>query len=218
VYLFFAWGELHAVLVELERSLPTTMFSIQFAIVVRHVVLLLLQSFIGLMLLFNQKPAGNPQQLKEILVPLATSFFFLVYNTIPSLPAPLQTSLFPSTSGITLTTTALLFGAMGAAISTWGVMHLGRSFGIFVSVRDIVHLGPYRYVRHPIYLGYIFILTGLVLMNLSVAIFVLVPLHVLLLIYRARLEEFRLAQSSVSYRAYMEQTGFILPRLSKLPS
>jgi protein-S-isoprenylcysteine O-methyltransferase Ste14 len=97
-------------------------------------------------------------------------------------------------------------------------MYLGRSFGIFVSVREIVLRGPYHYVRHPIYLGYIFIWAGLVLANRSVAIVILVAIHTALLIYRARLEEEMLAEASPAYREYMTHTGFLFPKLRRRPS
>jgi protein-S-isoprenylcysteine O-methyltransferase Ste14 len=111
------------------------------------------------------------------------------------------------------TVAALAFGIIGPAISTWGVLSLGRSFGILVSVREIVLRGPYRFVRHPIYLGYACIWTSLVLLNLSAAICLIVFVHMLLFIYRARLEEVRLREPSAEYREYVKRTGFILPRL-----
>jgi protein-S-isoprenylcysteine O-methyltransferase Ste14 len=54
-----------------------------------------------------------------------------------------------------------------------------------------------------------------VLANLSIAIVVLVAMHTLLMIYRARLEERRLAEASPEYRAHLAQTGFLFPRLGR---
>ena len=84
-------------------------------------------------------------------------------------------------------------------------------------MREIVVKGPYRYVRHPIYLGYVCIFGGLMLVNASPAILSLVPIHFLLIIYRAHLEETRLAESSASYREYMKRTGFIFPKFRRAP-
>jgi protein-S-isoprenylcysteine O-methyltransferase Ste14 len=213
-YLYFAWREV-CNLDLLSASLPQAggIGSPEFLPVVQHVILLLLQLFVGLTLLCSHKPQAQPRNLKEILVPLAGTFFVLAYSVVPRLPAVLRQSLFPAGVQAPCAAAALILGIIGPAISTWGVMSLGRSFGIFVSVRQVVLRGPYQYVRHPIYLGYVFVCAGLVLANLSIAIIVLVAVHLALLVYRARLEEARLAEHSAEYREYVRHTGFIFPRL-----
>jgi len=65
------------------------------------------------------------------------------------------------------------------------------------------------------YLGYILMLLGLALVNFSTAYFILVPIHIALLLYRARLEEARLSEHSPEYREYTKRTGFIFPRLRR---
>jgi len=49
----------------------------------------------------------------------------------------------------------------------------------------------------------------------SLAGFMLVPLHMGLLLYRARLEETRLAARSPEYEAYRRRTGFIFPKFGQ---
>ena len=41
----------------------------------------------------------------------------------------------------------------GTSLTVVSVFSLGRSFAILPAVRTIVVGGPYRFVRHPIYLG-----------------------------------------------------------------
>jgi protein-S-isoprenylcysteine O-methyltransferase Ste14 len=101
---------------------------------------------------------------------------------------------------------------VGAALSLWGVLSLGKSFGIFVSVRKVVLHGPYRFVRHPIYLGYFLIWVGLFLINLSPAVALLVLGHMWLFRCRAKMEERGLREGSPAYEAYARETGFLLPR------
>lgn len=57
----------------------------------------------------------------------------------------------------------LLMG--GTCIQILGLLSLRRSFGIVAAVREVKTSGLYRYVRHPIYLGYLLIDTGYVLGN-----------------------------------------------------
>ncbi len=210
VFLFLAW---HDHLRSLDWAVYAGTGSVAFVAAVRHVIMLLLDLLIGVTLLMGRRPAVLPQNLEEMLVPLAATFYFLTYNTIPWFPQPFQKNLCPPHLQVPLAVAGLVLGVVGPAISTWGVVYLGRSFGIFVMVRNVVLRGPYQYVRHPMYLGYVCICAGLVLANFSVAIFVLVPVHIFLFIYRARLEEARLSEYSVEYREYMKRTGFIFPRL-----
>jgi protein-S-isoprenylcysteine O-methyltransferase Ste14 len=211
LYLWLAWRQLNLVLEWLTRT--SGIANIGFVFLVRETILCLVQLFVGLLLLINQKPTQQPRELKEVLVPLATSLFFIAYTFVPVMPVWLRANLLPLPWQIPAAIAALFIGLAGACVAIAGVMHLGRSFGIFVSVREIVLRGPYRYVRHPIYLGYLLLWTGLVLSNFSPAIFILVAIHSSLLIYRATLEEKRLAESSPAYREHMRNTPFIFPRL-----
>jgi protein-S-isoprenylcysteine O-methyltransferase Ste14 len=77
----------------------------------------------------------------------------------------------------------------------------------------VVLVGPYKYVRHPIYSGYVLVWLGLILSHLSPAVIVIVAMHTALMVYRARLEERRLSEASPEYREYMQRTGFLFPRL-----
>jgi len=58
----------------------------------------------------------------------------------------------PSTSTVTLLASSLIVFA-GTAFAVWSLAILGRCFGIFPEVRGLVLRGPYRWVRHPVYLG-----------------------------------------------------------------
>ncbi len=217
VYLYFAWREWTALeLLSRNWSVHPEIGSPQVVVAIKHSILLTMQFFIGLMLATSRRPSTEPRNLKEILVPLAASFFFLAYNFLHAFPVPLRHNLFSASAQMPCAVFGLIFGIIGPVISIWGVMSLGRSFGIFVSVRSIVLCGPYQYVRHPIYLGYVCIWTGLVLVNFSAAILLIVTIHLLLFIWRARLEEVRLCDSSAEYREYVKHVGFLFPKLDSL--
>jgi protein-S-isoprenylcysteine O-methyltransferase Ste14 len=48
---------------------------------------------------------------------------------------------------------ALTIGVSGYALVLWSLLTLGTRFGIAPADRGLVAHGPYRFVRHPMYLG-----------------------------------------------------------------
>jgi len=177
-------------------------------------ILFLVQLLIGTFLLNSRPPALAPRTLGEIFVPLTSCAYFVLYGFVPRLPEFLIRNVFGGPIPPACLLAGLVLGLVGPALSLWGVLALGKSFGIFVSVRNVVLCGPYRFVRHPIYLGYFCIWISLALLNLSPAIFLLVALHMLLFRIRARMEERRLLEASPEYERYQRQTGFLFPRRS----
>ena len=58
----------------------------------------------------------------------------------------------------------IFFMVLGIFIRQWGILSLGRFFTVNVSVQEnqkIVDSGPYRFIRHPTYLGILLILIGI---------------------------------------------------------
>ena len=216
VYLYLAQIELHKLWVG-SRGPPGTENAV-FVGIVCHVLWLLLNFFVGLALLLGRRAVVPPQKLKDILVPLVTAFSTLMYKTIPQFPTSLQKSLCPSGLQTPFADVGLFLGVTGMMVAIWSVLSLGRSFGILVVVRKVILGGPYQWVRHPMYLGYICMLAGLVVAHFSGACFILVPIHIFLLLYRARLEEARLSEYSAEYREYLKRTGFIFPRSIARPA
>lgn len=121
--------------------------------------------------------------------------------------------------GASADTGLVLFGELIAvAACVWllvAVLALGRCFGVLPEVRGLVTDGPYRFVRHPVYLGELGACAGLVvaapsLWNLGVAA-VFVGAQAI----RMRLEELALAAEFPEYAAYAAQTPRIVPLLSR---
>ena len=66
-----------------------------------------------------------------------------------------------STSSVRLSI-AIVVMAVGWMVSVWSLAVLGRRFGVLADARGLVVRGPYRVVRHPLYLGELLNLAGLV--------------------------------------------------------
>jgi protein-S-isoprenylcysteine O-methyltransferase Ste14 len=91
----------------------------------------------------------------------------------------------------------LLGGALalaGFALAAWAYRALGAAFSPFPEPRgERVTTGPYRYLRHPMYVGGILVFAGVSLI-LSVAGLVLTGVLALLWWRKGRLEERLLAE------------------------
>ena len=103
----------------------------------------------------------------------------------------------------------------GALLTVVGMLFLRRSFGISVAARELVTRGPYRLVRHPIYLGEMMSIAGVVLIHWCPGAVALAIAFVTLQALRARLEERRIAAVFPAYEAYRRRTGMLLPRIRR---
>ncbi|MDF1554749.1 MAG: methyltransferase, partial [Deferrisomatales bacterium] len=76
----------------------------------------------------------------------------------------------------------------------------GRSFSITVEARALVSRGPYRWVRHPVYLGEMATAAAVALWRWSPRNGVLLALFVAVQLLRSRWEEEKLARVFPAYR------------------
>ena len=212
VFLILAAVRLHRLL----HATPAERSEIEaapFTTIIRQIIWVQLYVYVGLLLLLGRRVTTPPQRLQDIVLPMATTFFYLAYSAVPWLPAGLNQNLCPLAWQGTCAAASLVLTLLGLWIAIWAAVYLGRSFGVLIEVRKVVLEGAYKWVRHPMYSGYVLFLAGFALANFSLAYFILVPLHIGLLLYRARLEEMRLAEYSPAYAEYRKQTGFIFPKI-----
>jgi len=157
-----------------------------------------------------------PSRPREVLLPTVATFLLLLVSIEQKLPAWLARPLaLPPTWGLHLVGLAAALTMAGLALSLWSLLHLRRSFSVFVEVREIVATGPYRHVRHPLYLGEITLAAGLLLCRPTAFGVLLVATLVRLQLLRADMEEARLAEASPEYAARLATTGRLFPRLRR---
>jgi protein-S-isoprenylcysteine O-methyltransferase Ste14 len=102
----------------------------------------------------------------------------------------------------------------GIGLAVWARVHLGRNWGMPMTLKDepeLVTSGPYRFIRHPIYSGILLALLGTAIATNLYWLIVLVVMACYF-IYSARTEE-RLMASSFpdSYRSYKSRTKMLIP-------
>jgi protein-S-isoprenylcysteine O-methyltransferase Ste14 len=99
----------------------------------------------------------------------------------------------------------------GTAWAVWSVRYLGRNISVIAQARGVADQGPYRWVRHPLYLGEIVSALGLALAANSYAAIGLWFALCGLQAYRALREEQVLLQALPAYRGYRSRTAALLP-------
>jgi len=93
-------------------------------------------------------------------------------------------------------TGGLVLVTLAACLSCASLVTLDRRFGIRPALRDLVTRGPYRIVRHPIYLSYVLADVGYNLEGWNTGTVLMVLAGWASLIYRIRAEERVLAQDA----------------------
>ena len=134
---------------------------------------------------------------------------------------PLPISLIPPWHTAALICGALLyFPAIGLYL--WGYKTLGANFGLssgfaasLYTDHQLVQNGPYRYVRHPMYLGVILAAAGALLIFRTWAMLVFAPLSFGILL-RARREENLLAQAfGQEWETYANRVPGWIPKIHR---
>jgi protein-S-isoprenylcysteine O-methyltransferase Ste14 len=94
--------------------------------------------------LVNVRPAPRRRgrEVLGVLAALSAQLAFVLIGLVSGASRP----------GATLVAGDLLLGA-GLVFAIVSVAVLGRCFGVLPDVRGLVMRGPYRLVRHPLYLG-----------------------------------------------------------------
>jgi protein-S-isoprenylcysteine O-methyltransferase len=110
----------------------------------------------------------------------------------------------------------LAVGLAGAALLVWAAVLLGRFLRHEAAVREdhaLVTSGPYRFVRHPVYTGYLALLLGSGVASLNVCVLSLWPISLLGILIQAASEEQVLRERfGRDYELYVRRTGRLVPR------
>lgn len=173
------------------------------ALLLQEVVTTLFLVVVVALFLFRKPPLGKRADWRGGVVALSGT---LILNVSTLFPVPASTS----TESLLLSSALVVAGTLFTIAS---LLALGRCFGVLPEVRGLVMRGPYRLVRHPVYLGEMISGLGVVVARPSLVTALLWVAFVLFQYWRTRFEEQALAEAFPrEYPRYQQSTGRLIPR------
>jgi len=158
-------------------------------------VLVLQQVLVGVIFLIRRSPRSASHNPFDWAIAYGGWFFgALVRPGAPALP-------FASTFGLAMQSADL-------ALWMWAFANLSRSYGIVAADRGLTTGGPYRFVRHPLYLAYLIGGVGYLAQSLSPWNVLIVGVTASFQVTRILREEHHL--DGAPYRAYRERVRWRL--------
>jgi protein-S-isoprenylcysteine O-methyltransferase Ste14 len=106
-------------------------------------------------------------------------------------------------------TVGLILVMLAAALSLVSLLTIGRLFGVRPALRGLATDGPYRFVRHPMYLSYVIGDIGYNLQEWNSVTLLLVLAGWMSLVYRIRSEE-RLLSQHAEWSGYVHRVRYRL--------
>ena len=123
-------------------------------------------------------------------------------------------TLFPRANlSVTQTMVATVISLIGSSLAIFALAHLGRSFSLMAEARRLVTSGPYRVVRHPLYLFETIASFGVLLQFISLSTTLIFLAYIVIQLQRMKNEEAVLERTFPEYRDYRLRTSRVIPRI-----
>ncbi len=168
----------------------------------------------------GKSPNLKPRGAKERLLWAGWMVVILGWMTQAFVIGRVEGSWLQLMSGLATPTGTALgigFAVLGYAGTWWCYAAMGDRWRIGIDRKEkvaLVESGPYRFVRHPIYLFQMVMLAGAFLLLPAALSLALVGLHWILVLIKAADEEAHfLTTQRDDYRQYLSRTGKLFPKL-----
>jgi protein-S-isoprenylcysteine O-methyltransferase Ste14 len=150
--------------------------------------------------ILRARPTGKARGLEPRISAMIGAFLVYAIPLFPRRELPVIAEM--------VSTLLVLFGS-AAAIYT--LLQLGRSFSLMAEARRLVTSGPYRLVRHPLYLAEELAVIGISMQFFSLSTAFVLAVQIAFQLRRMHNEEAVLAESFPEYAAYRQRTARLLP-------
>lgn len=152
--------------------------------------------------LIRLEPIEKTKRILPRVMAIAGTFFVALVTLFPRANLSMIQTVIASSISI-----------VGTGMSIIALAHLGRSFSLMAEARRLVTTGPYRIIRHPLYLFEELACVGVLLQFLSFYTALIFLLHILIQVQRMKNEEAVLEKAFPEYQAYKGRTARVIPKL-----
>ncbi|MES5486380.1 methyltransferase [Bradyrhizobium sp. INPA03-11B] len=124
---------------------------------------------------------------------------------------PWTITFFDKTEGTLANLVSTVCVLAGVIMILVTIRHLGRSFSLVPQARSVVQTGPYKWIKHPLYLSEEIVFLGVVLQHLSWMTVALLILHIGIQVSRILYEEDVLRRTLPEYSSYEASRWRLIP-------
>ena len=199
VFTFFLTLNSLAVYKDLKGVYP---FNLNKAVEFTH-HLLIVCFYILLVLLYflRTSPISTSKSPVTNIIAIVTTF---IPFTIPLLGRHLSVDPFSAL----ISSVIIIFGML---LAIFALLVLGKNLSIIPQARKLVNTGPYRWVKHPLYLGELICVLGIVVGEITTPKIIIFILFSAAQIYRSLREEKLLISTFPEYQEYFLKTRRFVP-------
>lgn len=171
-----------------------------FADVVSRSSTILFLGLASVLFVVRLKPIKKARGILPRVLAIAGTFFMALVTFFP------RASL-----SLTQTLIASVLSLLGTGLSVFALAHLGRSFSLMAEARRLVTSGPYRIIRHPLYVFEAVASLGIVLQFFSLYSVLIYLAYCFLQFQRMKNEEAVLEVVFPEYQTYKLKTARVIP-------
>jgi protein-S-isoprenylcysteine O-methyltransferase Ste14 len=175
-------------------------YAIHIAMQLSTIVFMMLMAAAVIM---RTRPSGKASGLEPRISALVGTFLVYGITAFPRRDLPLSLEA--------VSTLLTMIGNAGAIVA---LSQLGRSFSIMAESRQLVTTGPYRIVRHPLYLAEEIAMVGVFLQFASPWTALLLLAQISFQLRRMHNEELVLTARFPEYTVYQRTTARLIPGVS----
>ena len=176
------------------------------AFILNRVISLAFIAGLALIYIVRRPPTLRRHDPVAFLVSMYASFVLLSYRPVAKMIG-FQPQLNHSPTALMLSNLMVI---AGVGLSVYSLLYLRFNFSILPEARELITRGPYRIVRHPIYLGEILSGAGLVLAMPNWIFLLLLVTFIAAQLFRTRIEEAILRKAFPDYDGFARRTRYRL--------
>ncbi len=198
--MWYAWGLSEQIPVFIRHLSHTPVGALSMLQTIAQAINIAFSSFLILLLIVRDAPRMQARGFAPYAAALFGTFAATAFLFLPTAGLP-----------VPLLATAMLFITAGLGLSVYALIYLGRSFAILPSARTLVSDGPYRLVRHPLYLFEEIAVVGIMLQFAQPWSLLIFMAHLAAQFTRMHYEERILTQAFPEYSTYASHTARFIP-------